>query len=57
MLASVDDQIIPKARCDRLQNTRACTVALRAGASSVARTISRELSIARRFVMLFFHEW
>jgi len=57
MLASVDDQIIPKERCDCLQKSRACAVVLPAGASSILRTISRESSIVRRFVMSFFHEW
>ena len=57
MLGSVDDQIIPKARCDRLRKSQACAVELLAGVNSVPRTISRELSITRRFVMSFFHEW
>jgi len=57
MLGSVNDQIIPKARCDRLRKSQACAVALPAGASVVPMTISRESSIARRFLMLFFHEW
>jgi len=57
MLGSVDDKIIPKARCDRLRKSRACAVVLPAGASSIPRTISKESSIGRRFVMLFFHEW
>jgi len=57
MLGSVDDQIVLEAWCDRLRKSRACAIALPVGVSSVLRTISRELFIARRFVMLFFHEW
>jgi len=57
MLGSVDERIIPKAHCDRFQMSCTCAVGLLAGANSVPRTISRESSIARRFVMLIFHEW
>jgi len=57
MLGSVDDQIIWKAHCDYLWKSQVCAIALPAGERFILRTISRESSIARRFVMLFFHEW